>query len=137
MSQNEQFGFLIGTLDGNIYKCSFDRPEPKNESIFQQSAGVVWRNSVKVLMSNMTYDELTKMKNHIDKFCKDKNIIDLNPEEFFRLKPDISKLYKNCIRSNYEKHISYVTSISHNYFIKNLFITSSFDSSIRVYQNVT
>jgi len=73
------------------------------------------------------------MKNNIEAICKDKNIIDLNPEEFFKLRPDINKLYKNALKSNYEKHISIITGCEFNYFIKNLFMTCSFDGSLRIY----
>lgn len=130
------FNFIIGTLDGNLYKCAFDRPEVKNEALFQQSSGVVWRNSIKLLMSNMPYDDLIKMKTFTEKFCRDKNIIDLNAEEFYKLKPDLNKLYKNSLKSNYEKHISYVTSISYNSFTKGLFLTTSYDGSLRIYNQV-
>jgi WD40 repeat protein len=132
----EQFNFIIGTLDGNLYRCIFDKPGTKNEALFQQSSGVVWRNSVKLLMSNMSYDDLIKMKTYIEKFCKDKNIIDLNAEEFYKLKPDLTKFYKNSLKSNFEKHISCVTTVSYNGFIKGLFVTTSYDGSIRIYNNV-
>jgi WD40 repeat protein len=128
--------FIIGTLDGNIYKSSFDT-EVKYEGLFQQSSGVVWRQSVKTLMCNMGYDEVIKMKSYIDKYCKDKNIIDLNAEEFFKLKPDVSKIYKNGLKSNFEKHLSLITSIGYNPFIKGLFASTSYDGMLRIYYNVT
>ena len=127
--------FIIGTLDGAIYKSSFDT-DIKYESIFQQSSGVVWRQAVKLLMCNMAYDEVAKMKTQIDKFCRDKNIIDLNAEQFFKLKPDVSKIYKNGLKSNYEKHMSLITSLNFNPFIKNLFVSSSYDGMLRVYYQV-
>jgi WD40 repeat protein len=127
--------FIVGTLDGNIYKSNFDT-EIKYESLFQQSSGVVWRQAVKLLMCNMGYDEIVKMKSHLEKFCKDKNIIDLNAEQFFKLKPDMARIYKNGLKSNFEKHLSVITSLSFNPFIKNLFVSTSYDGMLRIYYQV-
>lgn len=126
--------FLVGTVDGNIYKASFNKPTEDNFNfIFNDNSGIVWRRSTKLLMSNMNDKDVLDIKNYIEKFCKDKNIVDLNPDEFFKLKPDINKLYKNCLKSNFEKHSSIVFSIQYNPFIKNLFATCSFDGSLRIY----
>jgi hypothetical protein len=136
MAENpyESFNFIIGTVDGNIYRCSFNNPVDNNyDYLLQNSGGIVWRSAVKKLLSNMNDKEVIEMKNYLEGVCRDKKIIDLNPEEFFKLKPDINKLYKNALKSNYEKHISVVTGVEFNYFIKNLFLTCSFDGSIRIY----
>lgn len=130
----DSFNFLIGTVDGNIYKCIFTKPSDDiHDNIFNHSSGVVWRKSVRQLVSFMNEKDLIEMKNYMEKFCKDKNIIDLNPDEFFKLKPDANKLYKNILKANYEKHISVVTGLEYNYYIKNLFLSCSFDGSIRIY----
>lgn len=121
-------------MDGNIYKCAFNRPaEDNNDHLFQNSSSIVWRKAVKLLLSNMSDKEVLETKTYMEKFCKDKNIVDLNPDEFFKLKPDVKKIYKNALKSNYEKHISFVTGAHFNYFVKNLFLTCSFDGSIRIY----
>ena len=126
--------FLVGTLDGNIYKILFNKPTDNNfEHLFAENSGIVWRRSTKLLLSNMNDKDVFEIKNYTEKFCKDKNIIDLNSDEFFKLKPDINKIYKNCLKSNYEKHASLVNSLQYNYFIKNLFASCSYDGSIRVY----
>jgi WD40 repeat protein len=130
----DSFNYVIGTLDGNIYKCSFTKPVDDNhEYIFSQSSGTVWRRAVRQLISNMSDNDVLEMKSFMDKFCKDKNILDLNVDEFFKLKPNVAKLYKNALKSNYEKHISLVTSVEFSPFLKNLFLTSSFDGSLRIY----
>lgn len=126
--------YLVGTIEGNVYKCIFNKPSDNNfDFIFNGKSGVVWRRSTKLLISNMNDKDIIEMKNYIENFCKDKNIIDLNADEFFRLKPDINKLYKNCLKSNFEKHSSIVNSIEYNPFLKNLFATCSYDGSIRIY----
>lgn len=131
---HDQFNFIIGTVDGNIYKCAFNKPADNNfDYLLQNSGGVVWRSSVKYLLSNMNDKDVIELKNYIEMLCKDKNIIDLNPEQFFKLRPDITKLYKNALKSNYEKHISIVTGVEYNYYVKNLFLTCSFDGSLRLY----
>ncbi len=133
-NSNEIYNYLVGTIDGNIYKSSFSNPSDTNHDyLFSQGSGTVWRKSVRYLTSNMQDNEFLEMKNYFEKFCRDKNIVDLNPEEFFKLKPDINKLYKNALKLNYEKHISMVTSVSFNPFIKGLFLSSALDGSLRLY----
>lgn len=126
--------FLVGTIEGNIYKTAFNRPSDTNlNHIFNDNSGIVWRRSTKLLMSNMNDKDVLEIKNYIEKFCKDKNIVDLNSDEFLKLKPDINKLYKNCLKSNFEKHSSIVNALQYNPFLKNLFTTCSYDGSLRIY----
>ena len=81
----------------------------------------------------MKEKELSEMKSLIEKRCLDRGIINLDMEEFLKLRPDVNKIYKNALKMNFEKHFSYITSISENLFIKNLFITTSYDGSLRLY----
>jgi hypothetical protein len=81
----------------------------------------------------MKEKELSEMKSLIEKRCLDRGIINLDMEEFLKLRPDVNKIYKNALKINFEKHFSYITSISENLFIKNLFITTSYDGSLRLY----
>jgi hypothetical protein len=128
------YNYLVGTIDGNIYKCSISKLSDENyDYLFNSNSGLVWRKSVKSLISNMNEKEILEIKSYMEKFCRDKNIIDLNPSEFFKLKPDPNKLYKNALKSNFEKHISIVTSIEFNPFLKNLFLSCSYDGSLRLY----
>jgi len=133
----ESFDFLIGTYDGNIYKSSFNKPNSESGShqdyLFLEKNGVVWRQKVRTFISNMKEKELTEMKNLIEKICLDRGIINLDMEEFLTCRPDVTKIYKNALKSNFEKHFSFVTSISQNLFIRNLFITTSYDGSLRLY----
>jgi len=132
---NESLNFLIGTLDGTIYKCILNKPgNSKYDYIFDKhTQGMVWRSAVRQIMDHMNEKELIEMKSNMEKYFKDKQVIDINPDEFFAMKPDINKLYKNGLKSNFEKHISIVNSVSYNSFIKNLFISSSYDGSLRIY----
>jgi len=82
----------------------------------------------------MKEKEITEMKNLIESICRDKEIINLDMEEFIKLKYDVNKIYKNALKANYEKHFSFISSISFNYFIKNLFLTTSYDGSLRLYK---
>ena len=126
--------YLVGTIDGNIYKAIFNKPSDDNfDYIFKDNSGVIWRRSTKILLSNVNDKDVFDIKNFTEKFCKDKNIVDLNSDEFFRLKPDVNKIYRNCLKSNYEKHNSIVNSIQYNSFMKNLFASSSYDGSLRIY----
>ena len=76
---------------------------------------------------------MTELIKESEKFLKNKDVVEINPDEFFKTKPDINKIYKNALKSNFEKHISVVSCISFHYFIKNLFLSTSYDGSLRVY----
>lgn len=136
-SPHESFEFLLGTYDGNLYKCAFPRPNSESGShqdyIFANKNGVVWREKVRILISNMKEKELLEMKNIIENICLDKGIINLDIEEFFKLRPEVNKIYKNALKAHFEKHYSLPTSIGYNSYIRNLFITTSYDGSLRLY----
>ena len=92
----------------------------------------MWLNSVKRLLDNCTEDQILEIKKETEKILKNKEIIEIGPEEFLKTKPDINKIYKNALKSNFEKHISVVKSISFHYYIKNLFLSTSYDGSLRI-----
>ena len=133
----EACDFRVGTYDGAIYKCNFNKPHfdsgKDHEPIFMDKKGVVWRNDVRVFISNMSNKDVADMKNSFEKICKDRRLANLTMEEFLKLRPDVNKIYKNAIKFNYERHFSPVTSINFNYFVKNLIVTTSYDGSLRLY----
>lgn len=133
----ENFDYLVGCYDGGLYKCNFSRPNYDSGSvhqhIFMDKKGVVWRNDVRVFISNMKDKDVSEMKNSVEKICIDRRLANLTMEEFLKLRPDISKIYKNGLKSNYERHFSTVTSVNYNYFVKNLIVSTSYDGSLRLY----
>jgi len=135
----ENFEYLLGTYDGNIYKCQFNKPNEDScrdqDIIFLEKNGVVWRQKLRIFISKMQEKELTKMKNYIEKLCQDRDIFNLDMEEFFDLRYDVNKIYRNCLTANFEKHFSLLTSISCNSFIKNFFLTTSYDGTLRLYKS--
>ena len=133
----ETCDFRVGTYDGAIYKCNFNKPNfdsgKDHEPIFMDKKGVVWRNDVRVFISNMSNKDVADMKNSFEKICKDRRLVNLTMEEFLKLRPDVNKIYKNTLKFNYEKHFSPITSINFNYFVKNLIVTTSYDGTLRLY----
>ena len=136
-STYDSFEYLIGTFDGNIYKCKYEKPTTDSGSvhdyIFMDKKGVVWREKVRTLIANMKEKEILEMKKTMERICLDKGLINLDINEFYKLRPDVNKVYKNALKAHFEKHFSVVTSINYNTFIKNLFITTSYDGTLRVY----
>ena len=133
----ESCDFRVGTYDGSIYKCNFQKPNFDtgniHQFIFKDKKGVVWRNDVRVFISNMKEKEVSDMKNAIEKKCRDRKIANLTMEEFLKLRPDINKIYQNAIKYSFEKHFSPLTSINFNYYVKNLIVTTSYDGGLRLY----
>ena len=133
----ESCDFRVGTYDGSIYKCSFNKPNFDtgniHQFIFKEKKGVVWRNDVRVFISNMKEKDVSDLKTTIEKKCKDRKIANLTMEEFLKLRPNINKIYQNAVKYTYEKHFSPLTSINFNFFVKNLIATTSYDGGLRVY----
>ena len=133
----ESCDFRVGGYDGGIYKCSFNKPNfdsgKVHDHIFMDKRGVVWRNDVRIFISNMKDKDVSDMKNSFEKICKDRRLANLTMEEFLKLRPKYEKIYTNALKHKYERHFSPVTSINFNYFLKNLFVTTSYDGSLRLY----
>ena len=119
----ESCDFRVGTYDGSLYKCNFKRPNfdsgNVHEIIFMEKKGIVWRNDVRVFISNMRDKDVTEMKNSFEKICKDRRLANLTMEEFLKLRPDVEKIYNNALKLNYERHFSAVSSINFNNLIFN------------------
>ncbi|MCQ2820332.1 MAG: hypothetical protein MJ252_23950 [archaeon] len=133
----EPFDFTIGTFDGSLFKCSFDKPTEESgrdqDFIFLEKKGVVWRSAVRTLISNMKEKEIRDLKTLMENYCKDNGVVNLDLEQFFKYRPDVNLIYKNALRGKYERHFSFVTSLNYNYYIKNLVLTTSYDGSFRLY----
>ena len=133
----ESCDFRISTYDGSIYKFNFTKPNFDtgniHQFIFKDKKGVVWRNDVRVFISNMKEKDVSDMKNTIEKKCRDRKINNLTMEEFLKLRPDMNKIYQNGIRYSFEKNFSPLTSINFNYFVKNLIVTTSYDGDLRLF----
>ena len=133
----ESCDFRIGTYDGSIYKFNFTKPNFDtgniHQFIFKDKKGVVWRNDVRIFISNMKEKDVSDMKNTIEKKCRDRKINNLTMEEFLKLRPDINKIYQNGIKYSYEKNFSPLTSINFNHFVKNLIVTTSYDGDLRLF----
>ena len=133
----ESCDFRVGTYDGAIYKVNFTKPNfdtgNTHQFIFKEKRGVVWRNDVRVFISNMKEKDVSDMKNTIEKKCRDRKINNLTMEEFLKLRPDMNKIYQNSIKYCFEKNFSPLTSINFNYFVKNLIVTTSYDGDLRLF----
>jgi WD40 repeat protein len=133
----ESCDFRVGAYDGNIYKVNFSNPNfdsgINHDNIFKDNKGIVWRNDVRIFISNMKDSEIKEMKTLIENKCKDRKISNLTMEEFLKLRPNVNKIYVNAIKAIYERHFSPITSINFNYFVKNLLATTSYDGGLRLY----
>ena len=133
----ESCDFRVGTYDGSIYKFNFTKPNFDtgniHQFIFKDKKGVVWRNDVRVFISNMKEKDVSDLKNIIEKKCKDRKINNLTMEEFLKLRPDMNKIYQNALKYTFEKNYSPLTSINFNYFVKNLIVTTSYDGDLRLF----
>ena len=133
----ESCDFRVGTYDGSIFKFNFNKPNfdtgNTHQYIFNEKKGIVWRNDVRVFISNMKEKDVSDMKNKIEKKCKDRKINNLTMEEFLKLRPDMNKIYQNAIKYSFEKNFSPLTSINFNYFVKNLIVTTSYDGDLRLF----
>lgn len=73
------------------------------------------------------------MKGYVEDYCRKKGVTEVNMKEVFSSKPDIRKLYPNPIYFAFENHMGPVYSVNFNPYLHNIFLSCSYDGSIRIY----
>ena len=87
-------------------------------------------------MMNIFNKYLMDIKMHVEKYCLNKGLKEIDIENVFSSKPDIRKTYINPVAFAFEAHMGPVYSIQFSPFIRNLFITASLDGSVKLFDLV-
>lgn len=74
-----------------------------------------------------------EVKKVVERFAQDKGDRDIWAPLVFHAKPDIKHIFSNPFNANYEKNLASVTACCNSPFVKRVFLTSSLDGVIRLY----
>lgn len=84
-------------------------------------------------MMSIFNKNLIEVKKHVEKYCIHKGIREIEPDHIFASKPELRMLYLNPIQMAYENHLGPVYSINFSPFEKDIFLTSSLDGSVKIF----
>ncbi|KRX07564.1 WD40-repeat-containing domain [Pseudocohnilembus persalinus] len=128
--------FIIGSEAGSVLRGTFRNVnyDKRNKVLLEQStSNLKWRSNTNPLMLNLENKYFPELKQYIENACKQRGYQDIDISNIFQSKPEMRKFYINPINFAYEQHFGPVYSISYSPFHRNLFLTSSIDGSIRLY----
>eukprot|EP00347_Sterkiella_histriomuscorum_P003637 403363522 len=134
----EDSTFIVGTEGGSIFKCNIQQPVDKDIShYFDQNTGCRWKQEAISLLSNLPNKVILEVKKKVERYVQDKGEKDVWAPTVYHAKPDIKMLFSVPFNSNYERHLGPVTAISASPFVKRLFLTSSTDGQLRLYDTLS
>nr|ABX82716.1 cytoplasmic dynein-2 intermediate chain protein [Tetrahymena thermophila] len=131
--QEDKNNFIVGSEAGSVVRAQIDlsqRPVQEQQSVSQK---LTWKPSTFPFMMNIVSKNLMEIKMGVEQYCGAKGIREIQLDHIFNSKPEVSKLYPNPVKSAYEPHLGPVYSISFSPFYKSLFITSSLDGSVKLF----
>ena len=84
-------------------------------------------------MANLPTKSLAGIKKAVERYVMDKGEKDIWAETIFSAKPDIKQMFPIPFKDQYEKHMGPVTGTNCSPFVKRIFLTSSSDGTVRMY----
>ncbi|KAL4440890.1 hypothetical protein ABPG74_009303 [Tetrahymena malaccensis] len=131
--QEDKSNFIVGSEAGSIVRAQIDLSQRQVQEQQSVSQKLTWKPSTFPFMMNIVSKNLMEIKMGVEQYCGAKGIREIQLDHIFNSKPEISKLYPNPVKSAYEPHLGPVYSISFSPFYKSLFITSSLDGSVKLF----
>jgi WD40 repeat protein len=131
--------FIIGTEAGSILRAvvaniSFEK---KQKVLFEQKSEIAknlkWKEESLPVMVNLNQKVIPEIKMFVEEYAKNNGIQEILPKHIFASKPDLRKIYPNPVTSAFEPHMGPVYSVHFSPFHRNVFISSSLDGSVRLY----
>jgi WD40 repeat protein len=135
MSCEDKTTFIVGTEGGSMFKCSITALGEKSlKSFFDASKGTLrWKQEAISVMENLNSKALGEVKKKVERYCMDKGLKEVSAVNIFDAKPDIKHLFTIPFNLNYEKHLGTVLSVACSPFHRKLYLSSSSDGQIRLY----
>ncbi|KAL4488867.1 hypothetical protein ABPG72_016520 [Tetrahymena utriculariae] len=131
--QEDKNNFIVGSEAGSVVRAQIDLSQRQVQEQQSVSQKLTWKPSTFPFMMNIVSKNLMEIKMGVEQYCGAKGIREIQLDHIFNSKPEISKLYPNPVKSAYEPHLGPVYSISFSPFYKSLFITSSLDGSVKLF----
>jgi WD40 repeat protein len=85
------------------------------------------------LLSNLPSKAIVEVKKKVERYVLDKGEKDVWAPTVYHAKPDLKLLFSIPFNANYEKHLGPVSGMNCSPFVKRLFLSSSTDGSVRLY----
>lgn len=98
-----------------------------------ENNGIDWSDEAANLVQLMEEDDREKARFNAEQIYKDQGKVRIEKTDFFRTLPDVMKLYKNCIKMNFEKNFASVSKIEKIPFDRESFLVGCVDGSLRIY----
>ncbi|KAM3132067.1 hypothetical protein pb186bvf_015811 [Paramecium bursaria] len=134
---DDQTTFIIGSEGGSVLKAQITPINfnmTKKAFLDSRDKGLIWKEDAMLFMQNLNQKFLPEVKIQIENYCKERRVNQISIQTIISAKPDIRKMYVNPLSFAYEAHYGSVFSVNASPFIKNVFLTSSMDGQIRIYQ---
>ena len=131
--------FIVGTEAGSLLRAVVSNIslEKKQKVLFEGKSDYIknlkWKEEALPVMVNLNQKIIPEIKQHVEEYAKNKGVQEILPKHIFASKPDIRKIYSNPVTSAFEPHMGPVYSVHFNPFHRNVFVSSSLDGSVRVY----
>lgn len=78
-------------------------------------------------------DALQKVIAKVERYCMDKGLKEVQPENIFDAKPDIKHVFSIPFNLNYERHFGPVQKVHFSPFHSRIFLSASVDGSIKMF----
>uniref|UniRef100_A0A7S3EYX0 Uncharacterized protein n=1 Tax=Haptolina ericina TaxID=156174 RepID=A0A7S3EYX0_9EUKA len=133
-SREDPTVFVAGLETGSLYKGSLIANEERSvNAVLAQRGEVPWSSRAAALMTRVPATHYHRLKLRVEKETVLARGREVTTQSVFGADPDVQVLYQSPITFSYEPHSGPVYEAVFSPFHRNLFLTASTDSSIRLY----
>jgi FOG: WD40 repeat len=100
------------------------------------SEGLKIKPEAELVLNNLNPTYRQQLLNLARKYCMDHNLKEIDTRAVFFNKPDILKCYSSKVSLKYESHDGPVSGICCNPFHRNLFVSSSYDGTVKLFNGL-
>lgn len=126
--------FVAGLEAGRMLKCGLHSNEERTVEMTRRQRGEVpWTAAAAALMTHVPVAAYHRLKLRIEKECVLARAKEVTAEAVFAAQPAVDQLYHSPTTFSYEPHGGPVYGVAFSPFHRNVFLTASTDSSVRLY----
>jgi hypothetical protein len=126
--------FVVGLEAGRILKCGLHSNEERTVEMTRRLRGEVpWTDAAAALMTHVPVAAYHRLKLRVEKECVLARAKEVTAETVFAAQPAVEQLYHSPTTFSYEPHGGPVYGVAFSPFHRNVFLTVSTDSTVRVY----
>jgi len=126
--------FVVGLEAGKLLKCGIHSNEQRTIATTRSQRGEVpWSTGAAMLMTHVPASTYHRLKLRIEKECVLARAKEVTADMVFAAQPGVDQIYHSPSNFTYEPHGGPVYSISFSPFHRNVFLSASTDSTVRLY----